>query len=250
MVQYLKRNDKPDLAYIYTEGENTALPVVIFCGGYASDMQGTKAVYFEEACKKRGQSYIRFDYSGHGQSGGEFADGTIGKWAADTRAIFDHIIKDRWCVIVGSSMGGWIGLLLAQAREAQIAGYIGIAAAPDFTEELFHERLNDAQRETVMQEGRVLIPNDYSDDPYIFTRELFEDGKANCLLKEKHVPSYPIHLFQGMEDKDVPPDTAKAIRAAYGGGVEITFIEDGDHRLSRPQDLEAIEQMITSFSNI
>ncbi|MGH1397670.1 MAG: alpha/beta hydrolase [Alphaproteobacteria bacterium] len=248
MVQYLKRNDKPDLAYIYSEGENTALPIVIFCGGYASDMQGTKAVYFENACKARGQSYLRFDYSGHGQSGGAFADGTIGTWAADALAIFDHIVKDHWCVIVGSSMGGWIGLLLANKREEQLAGYIGIAAAPDFTEELFHERLNNEQRETVMQDGRVLIPNDYSDDPYVFTRELFEDGKENCLLRDKHVPSYPMHLFQGMEDNDVHPDTANAIQKAYGGGVEITFIKDGDHRLSRPQDLEAIERVIEYFS--
>lgn len=249
MVQYLKRDNKPDLAFVYSEGADAHLPVVMFCGGYASDMQGSKATYFEEACVARGQGYVRFDYSGHGQSGGDFVDGTIGSWASDARDIFEHVIADQHAVIVGSSMGGWIGLLLAREKAAQITGYIGIAAAPDFTEELYYDRLDDVQRATVMEEGRVLIPNDYSDDPYIFTRELFEDGKANCLLSQSYNPSYKMHLFQGMLDKDVHPDMAKRIVEAYSDLPSVTFIDDGDHRLSRDQDLVMIDAMIQEFSH-
>lgn len=242
----LKRDGKPDLTYVYTEGDG---PCVVFCGGYRSDMQGTKATYFEERCKARGQAYLRFDYSGHGESGGDFLDGTIGSWRDDALAVFDHCVKGD-AVIVGSSMGGWIGLLLAQARADQVKGFVGIAPAPDFTEHVYQNEFNDEQR-AILERGEVLaVPNDYSDEPYTFKKEFFDEGRTHLLLSDaRHHVDFPIRLFHGMLDTDVPPRVSDAILQAYVGDVDITFVDDGDHRLSRPQDLEVIDQGIEAVSS-
>ncbi len=250
--QRLKRQGKADLAYRYTPpapAKGKIVPTVIFMGGYRSDMSGTKARYLEEQCAARGQGYIRFDYSGHGESGGKFEDGTIGDWLGDALAVMDRVTSDP-LVIVGSSMGGWIALCAALARPGSVHGLIGIAAAPDFTEDLF-SRLSANQQKTLMETGYAAIENDYSDEPYHYTKRFYEEAKSHLILHSTHKVDFPLRLIQGMQDKDVPWETAVKIQNAFSGGdVDIVFIEDGDHRLSRPEDLEIIDSHIRILSGI
>lgn len=250
-AEYLTREGKPTLAYVYTppSEEGAALPVVMFFGGYRSDMQGTKATYLEEQCKARGQGYVRFDYSGHGQSEGEFDQGTIGSWMEDALAIFDHIVKGP-VILVGSSMGGWIALLVARLRSGLVRGVVGIAAAPDFTEDIYR-RLNGAQRQELEENGVAYVPNDYSDEPYAFTRAFYKEAKNHLLLDETRHVDYALRFVQGGQDKDVPWQTAVKIQNAYEGSEsDIVIIEDGDHRLSRPEDLKIIDKEVVSISGI
>ena len=161
--------------------------------------------------------------------------------------MIDEIIEGQ-VLIVGSSMGGWIGLLLAKAKAERVKGFIGIAAAPDFTMRLYEDEFTDEHRACVESDGYVEIPSDY-DEPYIFTKGLFEDGKQHLVLNSDHTHDYPITLFHGLQDDSVPKESSIAIREKYSGGaLDIVFIEDGDHRLSRPQDLEMIMAEIVSMS--
>lgn len=240
-IQYLEREHKPKLAYVLSEGRED-MPMVMFCGGYRSDMEGTKATWLEQQCQERGQGYIRFDYSGHGSSDGKFDDGTIGVWFEDALAILDQIVQGS-VILVGSSMGGWIALLLAKARAERVRGLVGIAAAPDFTEELFG-KLSSSMQERLLEKGFVAVPNDYSDEPYLYTKALYEDGKRHLLLNSMQNAEYPIRLVHGMRDLDVDSSVPEKVKEMYQADVEITYIEDGDHRLSRPQDLAAIDKAI------
>jgi len=249
-IQYLEREGQAKLAYVYSpaNASGAGLPTVMFCGGYKSDMMGTKASYFEKQCQSRGQAYLRFDYSGHGMSEGEFCNGVIGAWFADALDIFDALINGP-VIVIGSSMGGWIALLLAQARAKYIKGLIGVAAAPDFTLRLYEKEFNDEQRKIIDAKGNLEIPNEYSDEPYIFTPALFDDGKKNLVLDRDRTHDYPIALFHGLKDVTVARDVPLAIEARYSGGpFDITFIDDGDHSLSRPQDLQMIEAEIVAMS--
>ncbi|MFP6745490.1 MAG: alpha/beta hydrolase [Alphaproteobacteria bacterium] len=223
------------LAYHATPG---ALPGVIFLGGFMSDMTGTKAMALEAHCRVRSQAFLRFDYLGHGQSSGAFADGTIGRWADDAIAALDQLTEGPQ-ILVGSSMGGWIMLLAALARPQRAVGLIGIAAAPDFTEDIMRNRFDDGQRETLAADGKVLIPSDYGDgEPYIVSRALIEDGRDNLLLVGDIAIDCPVRLLQGMKDTDVPWRTALAVADKLtGDDVEITLVKHGDHRLSEPTDL-------------
>lgn len=252
-VEYIERTNKPRLAYVCTppRGElGEALPTVIFCGGYRSDMEGTKATYFEKACRKRSQGYVRFDYSGHGSSAGAFEDGTIGSWLEDTLSVIDTVVEGDF-IIVGSSMGGWIALLAALKRPAGLKGVIGLASAPDFTEELFEDRLDATGKQQLMEEGVVHIPNDYSDEPYIFTKDFYEEAKQHLLLGRVQNLDCPLKLFQGRQDQDVPWQVAAKIADMFGlADSDVTFIEDGDHRLSRLQDLMLIDQEICHMSGL
>lgn len=256
-TEFLERENAPKLAFVYSRGENSALPLVVFCGGYRSDMAGTKAIFLEEQCKARGQSYLRFDYRGHGESEGVFDDATISDWKNDAVAAITNVLDDKTdqkVLVVGSSMGGWISLLCAvePALKNRLVGLIGIAAAPDFTEDMFHERLTKEQQEILMRDGIVYIPNDYSDIPYSYTKALYEDGKQNLLLNRQHNVSFPIILLQGGADKDVPPATAYRICEAFGLDKEETviLIEDGDHRLSRPEDLHILDAQVRKLSGL
>ena len=245
----LEREGKPNLAYIHTpgQGDGAKLPLVMFCGGYRSDMNGTKATYLEAQCTARGQGYIRFDYSGHGQSEGKFEEGTIGSWAEDAIDIIDHVAKGP-VIVVGSSMGGWIALLLAKQRSGTVQGVVGIAAAPDFSEDLF-ERLTPQQQDTLMTEGFVEVPNDYSDIPYHYSKAFYEEAKAHLMLDKPQVIDFPMRLLQGMQDQDVPWETAVKIQKNYSGAdVDVLFVDDGDHSLSRPEDLELINREVMSLS--
>jgi pimeloyl-ACP methyl ester carboxylesterase len=245
----LKRENAPDLAYVYVPATGTgkSLPVVMFCGGFKSDMEGTKALYLEEQCAERGQGFIRFDYRGHGQSEGEFIDGTIGLWKQDALDILNHISPES-VVLVGSSMGGWIALLLMEACPDKIAGLIGIAAAPDFTKSFYNDELTAQLKQELVEKGFVHLPNDYSDEPYIITKALIDDGDDNLFMDQQHSFFAPVHLIQGMKDADVPWQTAHRIKNVIDGDVVVTLIEDGDHRLSRPQDLELLDKSVQDIT--
>ena len=251
-TQYLKREGQPTLAYIFSPAPDPAKhqPLVMFLGGYRSDMTGTKAVYLEEQCRARGQGYLRFDYSGHGQSEGKFEDGTIGDWFNDALDILDHIVKAGPVVLVGSSMGGWIALLVALERPGVVQGLVGIAAAPDFTEDLY-ALLDEKGRAELERTGRAIIPNDYSDEPYTFTKKFYEDAKKYMVLTKKHRVDFPMRLVQGMLDKDVPWQTAMKIQKNFeGADIDIAFVEDGGHRLSRPEDLELIDRELKGLCGL
>lgn len=255
-IQFLKAENHDDLAYVHTPPEETkgqGRPYVMFLPGFRSDMDGTKAIYLEEACQKRGQGFIRFDYSGHGRSGGEFAAGTIGRWKEDARAILDHLLPEgRKVVLVGSSMGGWIALLLAKECPEKLAGLVGLAAAPDFTLEIEAE-MSAAQKQEMAANGLISVPNDYSDEPYIFTKALIYDGRENLFLNGTVYDfPFPVRLIQGMKDTDVEWQTAHRIKNALSGDVDadVLLIEEGDHRLSRPQDLELIDAQVQKISGL
>ncbi len=251
-VQKLSRPGQPSLAYVYTEsaGEGKKLPLVMFCGGYRSDMNGTKAVYLEEQCRARGQAFLRFDYSGHGQSEGVFSDGTMGSWLKDALDILNHVCPSGPVLLVGSSMGGWIALLVATTWKGTLAGLVGIAAAPDFTEDVY-ARLTPAQQRKLDETGIIRAANDYSDEPYEFTRTLYDEAKKHLLLDRDRRIDCRMTLVQGMQDKDVPWETAVKIQKTFtGGDVDVVFIEDGGHRLSRPEDLEVIDREIRSLCKI
>lgn len=249
-IQYLERKNKPKLAYCYTAAAVAGLPTVMFLGGYRSDMTGTKALYLEEQCRARGQEFVRFDYSGHGKSEGEFEDGTIGVWKEDARAILDHVVPEGKVILAGSSMGGWVALLLALECPQRIAGLFGIAAAPDYTRTI-HESLNEAQRRELDEKGYLRIPNDYSDEPYFVTKAMIEDGERQCLLDRVHTLTVPARLVQGMKDNDVPWQTAYRIKNAMkGSDVKVLLVENGNHRLSRPEDLALIDTQVREMSGL
>lgn len=221
------------IAYRRSEGST---PGVIFMGGFKSDMTGTKAVALESFCRGRGTAFVRFDYQGHGASSGRFEEGSIGQWSRDALAVFDRLTEGPQ-IVVGSSMGGWMMLLTALARPERVAGLIGIAAAPDFTEDLIWSTLDETDRATLMETGVLLKPSDYG-DPYAYTRLLVEDGRDHLLLRGTIPLTCPVRLLHGMRDADVPWRTSQRIAERLAGDdVRITLVKDGDHRLSRDQDI-------------
>ena len=245
-VSFLKREDAPDLAYIRTKGENEALPTVVFLTGFRSDMMGAKADYLARSCARRGQNYLRFDYRGHGQSGGAFEDGTIGLWLSDALAAIDALTAGP-LVLVGSSMGGWIGLLATLARKDRVIGFIGLAAAPDFTRGI-PSRMSEAQKEQLAKEGFFYEPNDYDVRPYMITRTLLEEGDAHCLFDAPIDIECPVRLIQGMKDTDVPWQTAHRIANAITGADKTVYLrEEGDHRLSSDDDLSLLEKLVAAL---
>jgi pimeloyl-ACP methyl ester carboxylesterase len=217
------------------------LPGVIFLSGFKSDMSGSKATALAEFCRARGQAFLCFDYFAHGETGGDFAAGTIGRWRDDAVAALDEL-SDGPQILIGSSMGGWLMLLAALARPARIRGLIGIAAAPDFTEDLIFAALGEADRTKLQHDGRLEQPSAYSDDPYVISWKLIEEARQHLLLREAIPLDGPVRLLQGMADPDVP--FAVALRLAE----KLRLIKDGDHRLSRPQDLALLFDEVTALS--
>ena len=211
-------------------------PGIVFLGGFMSDMTGTKATALEGYARERGRAFLRFDYQGHGQSSGRFEDGTIGSWAQDALAAFDALTEGPQ-ILVGSSMGGWIALLLARARPGRVAGLVGIAAAPDFTERMW-AGFDAETRAALERDGAVSLPSDYDETPYTITRALIEDGRAQCLLDRPLALDAPVRLLQGTADEAVPWRDALAIMERLESqDVEVILVKDGDHRLSEPRDL-------------
>jgi pimeloyl-ACP methyl ester carboxylesterase len=231
--------------FVGADGRN--LPGVIFLGGFASDMTGTKAMFLESHCRKHGQPFIRFDYFGHGASSGRFAEGTIGHWRDDALAVIDRLTEGPQ-ILVGSSMGGWIMLLAALLRPDRVAGLVGIAAAPDFTEELMWKRMTDSIKAQLLQTGEWHEPSRYGPDLPI-TLKLIEDGRHHLLLKQPIAVNCPVRLLHGMEDPDVPWRWSVRIAEQLAtNDVVLTLIKDGDHRLSRPQDLVRLATVIDELS--
>lgn len=228
-------------------------PGLVWLGGYRSDMEGTKAVELDRFAAENGLACTRHDYSGHGASGGAFTDGTISRWLEESLAVFDRFTSGRQ-VLVGSSMGGWIALRMVQelARrgdEARIAGLLLIAPAPDFTSELMEPQLSDAQRTALEANGRFEEPTPYGPDPNVYTRALFEDGRANAVLSGMIETNCPVHILQGMEDPDVPYRHAlRLVEHLPADDVVLTLVRDGDHRLSRPEDIERMRTALSALT--
>lgn len=236
--------DARDIAYIVRDGANGAgAPALVWLSGYRSDMSGTKAVELDRMADETGLACIRLDYSGHGLSGGNFRDGTISRWLEEALAVLLHLAPAR-VILVGSSMGGWIALRLAQelgkrADAPKLAGMVLIAPAPDFTQELIEPNLTTKEKASLEERGYFEEHSEYSPEPNIFTRALIEDGRKNRVLTGMIETGCPIHILQGMQDPDVPYSHAMTlIEHLPADDVVLTFIRDGDHRLSRPQDIE------------
>ena len=213
---------------------------MIFLTGFKSDMTGSKALALEDFCRQRGTAFLRFDYTGHGQSSGAFEDGTIGEWADDAITALDRLTEGPQ-ILVGSSMGGWIMLLAALARPDRIAGLVGTAAAPDFTEDLIPNELSDEQKKQMAEQGFAEIPNCYDEEPYKITKALLDDGRDHLLLRGEIPLDCPVRLIHGTNDEDVPwqisLNIAERVRSV---DVETLFVKNGDHRLSEPRDLERL----------
>lgn len=232
------------IAYHRSEGCG---PCVVFLGGLKSDMEGTKALALEAWCKARGRAFLRFDYSGHGQSSGAFEDGAIGDWHQDTLAAVDHLTEGK-LVVVGSSMGGWQALLLARARAERIAGLVTIAAAPDFTEDSYWAGFSDAQKAALEQEGRVELPSDYM-EPYVITRRMIEDGRNHLVLRTPLAMPFPVRFLQGTADTAVSVATAvRLLEHAEGPDMRLLLVKGADHRFSDEECLGLIEQAVEEVS--
>ena len=231
--------DGDRIALRHRDGE---APGVAWLGGFRSDMLGTKAERLDQWAQENGHAFTRHDYSGHGESGGSFADGTISRWLEQSLAVFRQRTAGPQ-ILVGSSMGAWIALRMVQelheANEGgRVAGLLLLAPAPDFTSELMEPELTDAQRRDLAEKGFFEEPSGYSPEPNIYTRALFEDGERNRVLVGRIDTHCPIHILQGMADPDVPHTHAlKLVEHLPADDLTVSLIRDGDHRLSRPQDL-------------
>jgi len=232
--------DFPDgrrLAYHLSEGK---LPGVVFMGGFKSDMAGVKATALETFCRKEGRRFLRFDYSGHGRSSGDFRQNTIGSWKQDALDMIDQVAMGR-NILVGSSMGAWIVLLVARERPQGIAGLIGIASAADFTERLIWQKLDDAQKKQLEEEGVIYLPSCAGQEPYPITSRLIKDGRQHLLLDKKIAIHAPVRLIHGDKDEDVPWQMSVALMdCIVSPDISLELVKDGDHRLSQPEHLEIL----------
>lgn len=225
------------LAYRYS-APSTGLTFV-WLSGFKSDMTGTKVTVLESWAKAAGHGFLAFDYSGHGVSGGAFEDGTISAWREDALAAIEGLTSGA-VILVGSSMGGWMALLSALALKSRVTAMVLIAPAPDFTQELMWPEFSPEQQAEIMDQGLTLRPSDYG-DPYPITRDLIEDGKQWALLDAPIDLTFPIRILQGMQDPDVPWQHAfRLVEALTSEDLVFSLIKDGDHRLSREQDIERL----------
>lgn len=222
-------------------------PAVVFLGGLRSDMTGTKASFLRDWCDARGRAFLRFDYTGHGASAGRFEDGTIGAWAADARSVIEATTSGP-LVLVGSSMGGWVMLEVALAIPGRVAALAGIAAAPDFTEDLVWDALDAGQREALVREGVVTLPNPYDPAGYRIGRALIEEGRTRLRLRAPIPITAPVRLLHGQRDAEVPWQTALRLAERIASeDVRVTLVKDGDHRLSRASDLALLAGTLSAL---
>lgn len=229
------------IAYHRTDGRG---PGVVFLGGFKSDMEGTKALFLQDWAARTGRPFLRFDYSGHGQSSGEFLDGAIGDWFEDALAAISALTTGPQ-VLVGSSMGGWISLLVARAMPERVAGLVGIAAAPDFTEDSMWAGFTPEQRAALACDGRVVLPSDYDPAGYVITRRLIDEGRGRLVLRAPLNLPFPVRLLQGTADTDVPPEVALRLLAhAKGPDIRLVLVKGADHRFSSPDCLSLIETTV------
>jgi pimeloyl-ACP methyl ester carboxylesterase len=230
----LTRDEGATIAYHKLTG---AAPGIVFLGGFHSDMTGNKALYLEDYCRRRGQAFVRFDHFGHGASSGDASTGTIGRWTEDAIAVLDSLTHGQQ-ILVGSSMGGWIMLLAALAGPVRIHALVGVAAAPDFTEDLLWPRLDAAQLQELRETGAVTLPSEYDPAGYTYRMSLFEDGKRHLVTRDPIALDCPVRLLHGMADKSVPWQTSLSLAERLTSpDVVVNLVKDGDHRLSREPDL-------------
>lgn len=240
MVKFLETDQGRRIAYHLTDGHG---PCIVFLGGLKSDMDGTKALHLENWARARGQAFLRFDYSGHGQSSGTFESGCIGDWAEDTRAAVDGLTSGP-LIVVGSSMGGWQALLLARATPDRIAGMVTIAAAPDFTEDGYWASFSDDQKAALDRDGQIELPSDYM-DPYIITKRLIEDGRKHLVLRAPLLLPFPVRALQGTADTAVSTEVAlHLLEHATCPDMRLTLLKDADHRFSDGPCLAMIETAV------
>ncbi|WP_372717962.1 alpha/beta hydrolase [Immundisolibacter sp.] len=222
-------------------------PGVMFCGGFMSDMTGTKATALAGHCMEQNRAFVRFDYSGHGASGGRFEDGCISQWRDDALTVLDTLTEGPQ-VLVGSSMGGWIALLLALARPERIRGLVLLAPAPDFTQALSEHELTAPEQASLTRDGRIERPSQYSQQPYVITHHLVQDGKQHLLLQAPIAVTCPVRVLQGMRDTDVPWERALIlVDRLTSDDVTLTLLKNGDHRLSNADDLDRLTAAVTEL---
>jgi pimeloyl-ACP methyl ester carboxylesterase len=240
----LARPDGATIAYRSIAGMP---PGIVFLGGFRSDMTGTKALFLEDYCRRRGRAYVRFDYFGHGRSSGDFALATIGRWREDAIAVIDSLSEGPQ-ILVGSSMGGWIMLLAALARSERIAALVGIAPAPDFTQELLSARLSPEQHREIEAKGAVVLPSNYDPAGYLYTRALIEDGRRHLLLGAPIPLAMPVRLLHGLADESVPWQLSlRLAERLMSRDVVVTLVKDGDHRLSTEADLARLARTLDTL---
>lgn len=238
MISTVSRVPGIDLAYTFLPG---TAPVIMFCPGYASDMAGTKALALEAWCKTTGQAMLRFDYAGHGQSGGDFSANGIGDWAADAAFVLAHTAPQQDVLLVGSSMGGWISLLLGRQLGARLKAMVLIAPAPDFTQKLLERDLPPEQDIVVAQ------PSPHS-TPLTFSRALIERSAAHLVMGQPIPLTCPVRILHGLEDETVPWQLSlKLVEKLASTDVRLIYVKNGDHRLSSPEDLTLLTQTVAAF---
>ena len=243
-MEYLLANGR-QITYRKTEGDG---PGVLFLGGFRSDMEGTKAVFLENWAKRAGRAFLRFDYSGHGGSSEEFTDGCIGDWSDDAIAVLDELTKGPQ-VLVGSSMGGWISLLCARARPKRVAGLVGVASAPDFTEDSIWNGLLESQKNELLRTGQVELPSGYDDEPYVITQKLIEDGREQLVLREPLDLPFPVRLLHGTADVDVEMSVPlRIVGHVTCEDLRLTFVKGADHRFSDGPCLEMIVSAVKELT--
>lgn len=259
LLEYIEAEDGTRLAFVATAATRPeSRPGIVFLGGFMSDMTGQKATVLERWAQETGHAFLRLDYSGHGQSGGAFRDGTIGRWCSDALCVIRHAGEtvsglDGELILVGSSMGGWmaalIGRELGQSGPGQrISGLVTVAAAPDFTEDLMPARLGKDVLAQIEDTGFYEAPSEYSERPYIITRALLEDGRDNLVLTVPLDLDIPARLIHGTADIDVPwTQSEKLMNALSSTDVELILIKDGDHRLSDPMDLARLTNIVETL---
>ena len=237
-IHYQECRDGQRLAHVKRPGTG---PGVMFLGGFRSSMHGAKALAIEAHCRETGRACLRFDYSGHGHSDGQFEAGTIGHWLDDALHILDHV-ADGPQILVGSSLGGWIALLVALRRPERVAGLLGIATAADFTAHVHEKLFSNVQRQQLSATGRVLVPDCHGGEPFAITRRLIEEARTHLLLKRRSLPiTVPVRLLHGQKDQDVPWQTSLEIAERLAGlDVEVTLVKDGEHQLARDRDIALI----------
>lgn len=244
LPEFLRRADGATIAYRRTPGKG---PGIVFLGGFMSDMTGTKALALEDFCRRRGQAFVRFDYFAHGASSGNFAEATVGRWKDDALAVLDAL-TDGPQVLVGSSLGGWLMVLAALARPGRVHALVGIAAAPDATEDLMWPRLGPAERGALMRDGEVRLPSAYAAGGYVYTRRLIEEGREHLVLREPIALACPVRLLHGMRDPDVPWQTSlRFAERLDGDDVAVTLVKAGDHRLSTEADLALLRRTVDAL---
>ncbi len=253
MPQFIEVGKGPEARKIAVEMREGAGPPLVWLGGFRSDMRGSKAEALDSWAAENKRAFLRFDYSGHGESGGRFEEGTISRWRDEALAVIGRFVHER-PILVGSSMGGWIALLVTRRlREIDPArapsGLVLVAPAADFTERLMWPEFTQAIRDEIMTRGVFVRPSLYSEDGYPITRALIEDGRDNLVMDDAIVTGCPVHILQGMQDPDVPWGHAlETMQLMPAENVVMTLVKDGDHRLSRPEDLERLVAAVARMS--